>query len=164
MWQFLTFGIIAGIAFFAVTRMKKLGAAAQSSYAAILAKLRADFAASRRAGESDAAFVMASTRNKLKKNQGFFVALTNERLLLQDLSATGAPMRAFDRAQVSVSAPRKKWTDQGNMQTTFSEGWELTINLPGNESYSGLRLYDRDAYFAEQGQHVPIFLSALGQG
>ena len=42
------------------------------------------------------------------------------------------------------------------------EGWEVTLQLPGGESYSGLRLYGENAYFTEHERSVPLFLSALG--
>jgi len=160
--QLIVFAMMAGIAVIAFSRTKRLRGAAQVSFAEHVARLRHEFSQSRQPGESEVGFVTAATRNKLSKNHGFYLALTNQRLFLQDPSSNG-PLRSFGRSAVSITAQPKKWIDVGNMQAAYSSGWQISINLPNGESYSGLRLYSEDAYYAEQAQNVPPFLSSLGQ-
>jgi hypothetical protein len=160
--QLLPLVLVGGIAYYAFTRMKGMQAAASASYAELAKRLAAEFAASRQPGETDAAFVMASTRNKLSKNTALMMAVTNQRVLVQDTSASG-PVRAFDRKAVQIAAPAQKWTDVGNMQTTVSEGWEVSLQLPTGEAYKGLRLYGEDPYYPQQAGNVPQFLGAIGQ-
>ena len=89
------------------------------------------------------------------------IAATNQQLLVKDLRQP-APLRAFDLAAVKIAAPRKKWTDTGNMQTTVSEGWEVSMQLPAGEAYDELRLYAEDPYRTAQAANVPRFLAAIG--
>jgi hypothetical protein len=159
--QLLPLVVIGAIAYFAFSRMKGMKAAASASYADLDASLRAEFGASREADETDAAFVGVGTRNILQKNHSFMIAVTNKRVLLRD--PVSGPMRAFARASVKISAPRRRWTDTGNMVTTESEGWEVAIVLPDGESYAGLRLYGENQYYPPQQTNVPAFLGAIGQ-
>jgi hypothetical protein len=157
----IIFVVMAGFAYFAFTRMKQMQGAAASSFAELAARLEREFTASRQPGESDAAWVSAGTHNTLKKNLQLMLAVTNQRLLLADPQGT-TPMRSFTRNEVRIAAPRKRWTDTGNMQTTTSEGWEVSLDLPGGEKIDGLRLYGENAYFPQQAANVPPFLSAIG--
>jgi hypothetical protein len=151
------FGVVAFVAF---SYAKKNKQRAQGSVAEFTRSLRSEFEAARKPNESDAAFVMMATRNLLKKNHGFYVALTDQRFFLLD-PGQGNQLRVFEREMVSISAKKQRWTDIGNMQTTISEGWEITITLPQGESYSGLRMYASDGYYADQERGVPSFLAAL---
>lgn len=162
LFQVLPIVLFGVVAFFVFSRAKKNQQQAQGSVAEFTLRLQREFEAVRKPGESDAAFVVMATRNLLKKNHGFYVALTNQRFLLLD-AGQGNQLRAFERELVSISANRQRWTDTGNMQTTISEGWEVAITLPQGETYSGLRMYASDPYYADQERGVPTFLAALGQ-
>jgi hypothetical protein len=70
--------------------------------------------------------------------------------------------RSFERQTVQIAAPRKRWIDSGNLQTTLSEGWELSLRLPGGELIDGLRLYGENICFSQQAANVPSFLAAVG--
>lgn len=162
LYQILPIVLFGAVAFFAFSRAKKNKQQAQGSVAEFTLRLQREFEAVRKPGESDAVFVVMATRNLLKKNHGFYVALTNQRFLLLD-PGQGNQLRAFERDLVSISAQRQRWTDTGNMQTTISEGWEVALTLPQGESYAGLRMYASDPYYADQEKGVPAFLAALGQ-
>lgn len=162
LFQVLPIVIFGALAFFVFSRANKNKQQAQGSFAEFTLRLQREFEAARQPGESDAAFVVMATRNLLKKNHGFYVALTNQRFLMLD-PGQGNQLRAFERELVSISANRRRWTDIGNMQTTISEGWEIGITLPQGESYSGLRMYASDPYYADQQKGVPAFLAAPGR-
>jgi hypothetical protein len=159
--QLLPLVVLAIVVATARSRMKRIQKAASSGLQELVGTLSQEFAAIRRPGESEAAFVSASTRNKLKANQALMVAVTNQRVFVKDLKTEG-PMRAFDRSSVRIAAPQTRWTDIGNMQVTYSDGWELSLRLPGGESYSGLRMYGADPYYIPQAENVPQFLAAIG--
>lgn len=159
--QLVMFALMGGAGYFAFTRMKGMQAGTTSSFAELGARLDGEFAATRRPGESEAAFVAVATQNKFQANHAFMIAVTNQRVLLQD-PRTSDPTRSFDRAAVKIRAPRQRWTDTGNMQTTTSEGWEVSVQLPGGEVYEGLRLYGENPYYPVQSSNVQRFLSAVG--
>jgi hypothetical protein len=154
--------IMAGIGFFVFTQMQKMkggASGAAATYDAERARLQGVFAGLRQSNESDAVFVGVGT-NQLTGNRQFYVALTNQRLLL-DEAKSGAPMRTFDRKAIQIQGQRKTWNDQGNMQTTVSEGSEILLGLP-SESHT-LRLYDSNPYDPAHAVNAKAFMRELGQ-
>lgn len=128
-----------GVVFF-LLRGKMGGMAKQmaAAQAASVDAVRAQFSASRQAGESEIVCVHAQTRTMLKATL-FVVGVTNHRLFLQQF---GQPIRTFERRALSLQVHAQKWTDQGNMQVTYSEGWEAKVTLPGGESHVW-RIYEQ---------------------
>ncbi|HSI06673.1 MAG: hypothetical protein ACAI38_19215 [Myxococcota bacterium] len=157
--QIIPLVVFAAIGYFAFTRMKAMKGSAGGSYEAERARLAAEFAALRQPGENDAAFVGVGTGKTIGKNRQFYIALTNKRLLLNEV---GSPqMLAYDRGAVGVSAKKAKWTTTGNMQTTTTYGYDVDVKLPSGESHA-LRLYAESPYDTGHAPAMSTFLREVG--
>jgi hypothetical protein len=157
--QLIPLVIFAVVGYFVFTRMKAMKGAAGGSYAAERARLAAEFAAVRQAGESEAEFVGAGTGNMLGKNRQFYLALTNKRLLLSEV---GTPqLLTYERGAVGVGAKKAKWTTTGNMQTTTMYGYDVDLKLPNGESHA-LRLYAESPYDPAHAPALDTFLREVG--
>jgi hypothetical protein len=152
-WQIFPIILLVGIGVYVLFMRGKRGAGAKQMYANGMAAISAAVAAQRRAGESDPACVMAVTRTTFKAKI-FFLALTNHRLFVAE---SGGPARAFERSNLSLSVARKTWADVGNMQTTYSDGWEARATLPGGENHVW-RIYDSSDPQSADAQHIAAFL------
>ncbi len=83
----------------------------------------------------------------------FLVGLTDQRLVLCEL---GTPTRSYDRnSGVQLAINKKRFVDSGNMQTTYSQGWEAHLSLPDGHSYM-FRLYQDANGYPEQGQNLAL--------
>ena len=153
-WQLVPILILAGVGAYVFLTRGKMRQAATQMYTEAMAGLRAQCAAERRAGESEPALVIALTRSFFKAKV-FYVALTDQRLFLQE--PPGA-VRTFPRdATLKLAIKKKQFADVGNMQTTYSSGWEARVTLPGGEEHVW-RLYDEWTGYADQARNLDAFL------
>jgi hypothetical protein len=155
LWQFFPLLIIAGVVVYVIRQRGRMAGQGADLYGGGIAKLRADFAADRRPDESEPACVVAVLRKTVRVGV-YFVGVTNQRLLLKEF---GGGVRKYERSLVSLEMRPRVWVDGGNTQITRSEGWELTLSLPGGEQHV-LRVYQSLSSYPDQERAVPELLKA----
>ncbi len=151
-WQLIPILLVAG-AFAAFSMRKQRGKIAQVHGDAVTA-LRSELAAGKRPDEGEPICVTA-TQRKLLSAKLYYLGLTNRRLVL---TLAGGGSRSFDRAAVQLAIKPKTFADIGNMQTTYSQGWELRVALPDGEKHTW-RVY---AGTPEHAAQVHALAAALG--
>jgi hypothetical protein len=155
LYQIIPIVIVVLVAVYAVAFRNKGGAG--QMYAQGLAAIGAEARQQQRAGESEPACIMAMTRTTFKGKM-FYLALTNQRLFIAE---HGGSARGFERNSLALQIERKRWADIGNMQTTYSEGWEARATLPGGESHVW-RIYAATDPQSPDAQHLATFLHNVG--
>ncbi|MBX3156704.1 MAG: hypothetical protein KF773_11930 [Deltaproteobacteria bacterium] len=61
---------------------------------------------------------------------------------------------------MKLSCRAKRFADAGNMQTTYTSGYELAWTLPGGERRT-CRVYDHAEGIADHGTHVQALVHQL---
>lgn len=155
-WQLISIVFVAGIfglTFFLKGRMK---GQAGSFFSGSMSAFRTDVAQHRQPGESDPIAIVATER-KMMSAKLYYVAITDRSFLVQ---LAGTPTRRFDRAAVKLSCKAKTFADVGNMQTTYTSGYELVWTLPDGEKHA-TRVYDHAEGIADHGMHVQALVHHL---
>lgn len=146
-WQLFPLLLVGGAFVYTFTMRGKLAARSQAMYGGAMDKLRATLAAGQRPDEAVPICFIATERKMMSANI-FYLGLTSRRLVVQLASEDG---RTFDRAAVRMSIRAKTFTDVGNMQTTYSQGWELELELPDGAGRHTLRVYEDAIGIPEHG-------------
>lgn len=156
-WQLFPIVIVVGVVLYTLTMRKKLEARAGDLYRGGFDAVIASLGAARRPDES-APICVVGTERKMISAKIFFIGLTNHRLALQ---LAGAPVQLIDRTAVKLSMRTKTFADVGNMQTTYTSGWELVIEHAGGKHV--LRVYEQaSSGLPEHPAQVRALAAALG--
>ena len=157
-WQLLPFVLLVGVGAWVLFARGRMGQMAATLYGEAMAQLSAECADQRRPTESEAITVIALSRSLLRARV-FYLGLTNQRLFVKEAPS---PPRAFDRdASLALTIAKKRFADVGNMQTTFTSGWEARVALPNGEAHVW-RLYDAWTGYEDQARNLDAFLRAAG--
>ncbi|HEU0035651.1 MAG TPA: hypothetical protein VFQ53_33800 [Kofleriaceae bacterium] len=155
-WQVLSFGLVIAVFVVSFVMRGKLRGKAAEMYGNAMTSLRADVANGRRPDEGEPICIVAIER-KMLSSKLYYVAITNRRVIVK---LAGGDTRSFDRSQVQLAIRAKTFADVGNMQTTYSRGWELAVALPDRTSYKW-RVYDQAEGLPEHAQHVQALVGQL---
>ncbi len=155
-WQWISFGLVPVVFVYAFTMRRKLRGTAAELYSGAMESLRAEVAAGRQADEGEPICFQAIER-KMLSARIWFAALTNRRLVVK---VAGDAPRSFERRSVTMSIRAKTFADVGNMQTTYSRGWELTLALPDNTKHTW-RIYSEATGIGDHPVHVEALVEAL---
>ena len=131
-WTVLSFVLVIGVFGVSFALRKKLGAKAAAFYGGGMTAFRERVA-------EPGAICLVATERKMLSSKLFYVAVTPRRLVLEQ---AGGDTRSFDRAGVQLAIKKKTFADVGNMQTTYSSGWELKLQLPDGERHT-CRVYEQ---------------------
>jgi len=149
-WTVLSFVLVIGVFGVSFALRKKLGAKAAAFYGGGMTAFR------ERVGEPGAICLVATER-KMLSSKLFYVAVTPRRLVLEQ---AGGDTRSFDRAGVQLAIKKKTFADVGNMQTTYSSGWELKLQLPDGERHT-CRVYEQADGIPDHPAQVQALVSTL---
>lgn len=156
-WQLFPIVIVIGIVLYTLTMRKKLTARAGELYGGGFTAVTTSLATGQRSDESAPICVIGTERKMISANI-YFIGVTNHRLALQ---LAGAPVQMLDRASVKLSMRPKTFADVGNMQTTYSTGWELVIEHATGKL--ALRVFEQaSAGLPEHPAHVRALAATLG--
>lgn len=156
-YQLFPIVIVVGVVLYSLTARKKLSARAGELYGGGFAAVLAALAPGQRPDEP-APICVIGTERKMISAKIFFIGLTSSRLALQ---LAGEPVQILDRAAVKLAMRAKTFADVGNMQTTYSTGWELVIEHAGGKHV--LRVYEQaSSGLPEHPASVRALAAALG--
>ncbi len=155
-WQLISMLLVGGVFAASFAMRSKLRATAAQLHDGVMPALRAEVVAGRSADESDPICVIATQRSMLSAKV-YYVAVTNRRVVIK---LAGGETRSFERSAVQMSIARKRFADVGNMQTTYTEGWELIVVLPGNDK-NAWRVYAEAYGIPEHGTQVQALVANL---
>lgn len=158
-WQLISMVLVVGVFAASFAMRKKLAGKAAAMYGGAMTELGAELASGRRPDEGAPICVVAIQR-KMLSSKLYYVGLTNRRLVLK---LAGGATRTFEREVVQLAIKPKTFADVGNMQTTYSQGWELRIVLPDGEKHVW-RVYDQAEGLAEHPAHVQALVASLPAG
>jgi hypothetical protein len=155
-WQLISFGLVAVVFIYAFKMRGKLGAKAAEMHSGAMEALRTELATGREPDEGDPICFQAVER-KMLSAKIFYVALTKRRLVIK---LGGGATRSFDRQAVQMAMRAKTFADVGNMQTTYSRGWELKLALPDGTKHTW-RVYDQADGLSDHSSHVQALVHTL---
>ncbi len=155
-WQLISMFLVGSIFAVSFAMRKNLHAKAAQLYDGVMPALRAEVVAGRRPDESDP-ICMVATQRSMVSAKVYYVAVTNLRVVIK---LAGGETRSFERGAVQMSIAKKTFTDVGNMQTTYTEGWELRLVLPGNEKHAW-RVYAEAYGIADHAAQVQALVASL---
>lgn len=156
-WQLISVVMVVGVFAASFVMRSKLRGKAAEMYEGAMTALRSEVASGRRADEADPIYFVAIER-KMLSSKLYYVALTNRRLTLK---LAGGETRVFERPAVELAIRAKTFADVGNMQTTYSRGWELRVTLPDGGGRHKWRVYDHAEGIADHGAHVQALVATL---
>jgi hypothetical protein len=156
-WQLLSFGLVAAVVVVGFSMSKRLRGRAAEAFGGALQTFQTEVAADARPGESAPLLVMATERKMLSAKL-FWVAITNRRVVWK---LAGGDTRSFDRQSVQLAIKKKTFADVGNMQTTYSSGWELKVVLPDGGKHT-CRVYEHAEGIPDHPAHVHALVAQLG--
>jgi hypothetical protein len=156
-WQLISLVLVVGVFAVSFVMRGKLRGKAAEMYGGAMTALRGEVASGKRPDEGEPICFVAIQR-KMLSSKIYYVGLTNRRLVLK---LAGGETRAFDRHTVELSIKAKTFADVGNMQTTYSKGWELSVTLPDNGGRHKWRVYDHAEGIADHGAHVEALVATL---
>lgn len=154
-WQLISMVLFGGVVAATFAMRKTMRGKAALLYDGVMPALRAEVVANRSPDESDPICVVATQRSMLSAKI-YYVAITNRRVVLK---LAGGETRSFDRGAVRIAIAKKTFTDIGNMQTTYSEGWELRVELPGEKH--AWRVYAEAYGIADHAAQVQALVANL---
>jgi len=150
LWQVIPFVLVIGVFGVSFAMRKKLGAKAAAFYGGGMTAFRERVA-------EPGAICFVATERKMLSAKLFYVALTPRRVVLEQ---AGGDTRNFDRGSVELAIKKKTFADAGNMQTTYSSGWELKIKLPDGERHT-CRIYAEAHGIPDHPAQVQALVTAL---
>ena len=153
-WQVFPVVLVIAVFAYAFTMRKKLGAKAAQVYGDAMAAFRTEVG--RRPDERDPIFIMATERKMLSAKL-FHIAVSDRRFVVK---LAGNETRSFDRGSIRATIRKKRFADVGNMQTTYSTGWELAFALPDGTKHT-CRVYDAADGIPDHPAHVQALAAML---
>lgn len=150
LWQVLPFVLVIGVFGVAFAMRKKLGAKAAAFYGGGMTAFRERVA-------EPGAICLVATERKMLSSKLFYVAVTPRRLVIEQ---AGGDTRSFDRGSVQLAIKKKTFADVGNMQTTYSSGWELKIQLPDGARHT-CRVYEQADGIPDHQAQVQALVRAI---
>ena len=157
MYQLLPIVLVIGVVAISFIMRGKLRGKASEMYANALTSLQADVANGRRPDEQQP-IIFTAVERKMLSAKLFYCALSNRRMIVKQ---AGGDTNTFDRSAVQLSIRAKTFADVGNMQTTYSSGWELTVGLP-DRSTQKWRVYEQAEGIPEHAASVRALVTTLG--
>jgi len=145
---------VIGAFAYAFTMRKKMGVKAAQVYGDAMAAFRTEVG--RRPDERDPLFIMATER-KMFSAKLFHIAVSDRRFVVK---LAGGETRSFDRNNVTATIRKKTFADIGNMQTTYSSGWELAFALPDGTKHT-CRVYEAADGIPDHPAHVQALAASL---
>jgi len=149
-WQVMSLVLVIGVFGVSFALRKKLGAKAAAFYGGGMTAFRERVA-------EPSAICLVATERKMLSSKLFYVAVTSRRLVLEQ---AGGDTRSFDRGSVQLAIKQKTFADVGNMQTTYSSGWELKVGLPDGERHT-CRVYEHAEGIPDHPAQVQALVRAL---
>ena len=156
MYQVLPIILVLGVVAISFVMRGKVRGKTTEMYANALSSLQADVANGRRPDEQQP-IIFTAVERKMLSAKLYYVALSNRRMIIK---RAGGDTQTFDRSAVQLSIRAKTFADVGNMQTTYSSGWELKLQLPDGERHT-CRVYEQADGIPDHPAHVQALVSAL---
>ena len=157
MYQVLPIVLVIGVVAISFALRGKLRGKASEMYANALSSLQADVASGRRPDEQQP-IIFTAVERKMLSAKLYYVALSNRRMIIK---LAGGDTQTFDRSAVQLSIRAKTFADVGNMQTTYSSGWELSVALPDRTSHKW-RVYEKAEGIPDHAANVHALVTTLG--
>jgi len=157
MYQVLPIILVLGVVAISFVMRGKVRGKTTEMYADALSSLQADVANGRRPDEQQP-IIFTAVERKMLSAKLYYVALSNRRMIIK---RAGGDTQTFDRSAVQLSIRAKTFADVGNMQTTYSSGWELSVALPDHTNHKW-RVYEQAEGIPDHAASVRSLITTLG--